>query len=137
MSSGQSDSKIAVNRNLVLLAPRFREAVEQSIIDCRDKGIDAYVYEGYRSLELQQLYYRRGRSEIPPTVPVTNATTNVELARIRSGCRCHLSRLWLGQTELVQRRGGVLQKKRLQMGWGLEVEGPPSFSVGGLQAEPF
>lgn len=35
------------------------------------------VYEGFRSLQLQQIYYARGRTVIPPTYTVTNAPTNL------------------------------------------------------------
>jgi peptidoglycan L-alanyl-D-glutamate endopeptidase CwlK len=60
-----------------LLAPAFRAAVQQALDDCTARGLDAYVYEAYRSQELQALYYARGRTIIPPTRPVTNAPTNV------------------------------------------------------------
>ena len=77
MSAGGYNSSLTANRDLTLLAPKFREAVEKAIADCRARGYDAYVYEGYRSLELQQLYYARGRTIIPPLKPVTNAPTNL------------------------------------------------------------
>ncbi len=77
MSAGQFNNKLAVNNDLTLLAPKFREAVEQAIADCKQRGFDAYVYETYRSLELQQLYYARGRTIIPPVKPVTNAHSNL------------------------------------------------------------
>jgi peptidoglycan L-alanyl-D-glutamate endopeptidase CwlK len=41
------------------------------------QGLDAYVFEGYRSPDLQALYYARGRTIIPPSRPVTNAPTNL------------------------------------------------------------
>jgi hypothetical protein len=67
-----------VDRDLSKLAPRFREAVFEALADCATDGLDAYVYEAYRSNELQALYYTRGR---PPTPeyprPVTNARTNL------------------------------------------------------------
>lgn len=77
MSAGQSDSRLIVNRDLTLLAPKFREAVQQAIAECNANGIDAYVYEAYRTLELQQLYYARGRTIIPPVKTVTNASSNL------------------------------------------------------------
>lgn len=53
-------------------------AVEQLLTACGVYGLDAYVYEGVRSAELQALYYHRGR---PPTAayprPVTNARSNL------------------------------------------------------------
>jgi peptidoglycan LD-endopeptidase CwlK len=77
MSAGENNSKLTVNQDLTLLAPKFREAVEQAIADCKERGLDAYVYEAYRSQELQQLYYARGRTIIPPLKPVTNAPSNL------------------------------------------------------------
>ena len=78
MSAGQSDNRTDVSRDLTLLAPKFRAAVEQALIDCRQNGYDVYVYEAYRSLELQQLYYTRGRTVVPPLKPVTNAPSNLQ-----------------------------------------------------------
>lgn len=66
-----------VHRDLDLLAPRFREAVEAAIAECNELGLDAYVYEGYRTRQLQEAYYQRGRTEKPPKRPVTNARSNL------------------------------------------------------------
>ena len=62
-----------------LLAPRFRAAVDAAIAECNaaPHGLDAMVYETYRSNELQSLYYTRGRTVRPPTRPVTNAMNNL------------------------------------------------------------
>jgi peptidoglycan L-alanyl-D-glutamate endopeptidase CwlK len=76
MSAQGSSASAKVNRDLNLLAPRFREGVELALDACRQGGLDAMVYEGYRSQELQAIYYARGRTIIPPTRPVTNAPTN-------------------------------------------------------------
>ncbi len=77
MSAGTSENKTTVNHDLNLLAPKFGEAVVKAIEDCRKRGYDAYVFEAYRSQELQVLYYARGRTVIPPTKPVTNASSNL------------------------------------------------------------
>jgi peptidoglycan L-alanyl-D-glutamate endopeptidase CwlK len=77
MSSGQNDNIATVSSDLTRLAPKFREAVEAALRDCQERGIDAYVYEAYRSQELQALYYARGRTVIPPVRPVTNAPSNL------------------------------------------------------------
>jgi peptidoglycan LD-endopeptidase CwlK len=60
-----------------LLAPRFHDAVLASIAECHNHGLDAFLYEAYRSPELQALYYERGRTIIPPTKPATNARSNL------------------------------------------------------------
>ena len=77
MSAGTGKQTPKVNRDLSVLAPKFREAVDAAIADCAHRGLDAMVYEGYRSLELQVLYYARGRTIIPPKHTVTNAPTNL------------------------------------------------------------
>jgi hypothetical protein len=61
------------------LAPLFRAAVERAITECNDpvNNLSAVVYETYRSNELQEVYYARGREVIPPPTPVTNAKTNL------------------------------------------------------------
>ena len=76
---------LIVSRDLELLAPKFRIAVQAAVAECRAAGLDAWVFEAYRSQELQALYYARGRTVIPPPRTVTNAPTNLpELARLRS-----------------------------------------------------
>lgn len=65
-----------VSRDMTLLAPKFRDAVERAIAACAQAQLDAMIYEAYRSNELQQLYYKRGRTVIPPPHTVTNARTN-------------------------------------------------------------
>ena len=78
MSAGSSEHAPTVSRDLGLLAPAFRDAVERAIAECQARGLDAYVYEAYRSQELQALYYSRGRTVVPPTKPVTYAATNLD-----------------------------------------------------------
>jgi peptidoglycan LD-endopeptidase CwlK len=66
------------DRDMGKLAPKFRAAVERALLSANANGLDAYVYEAYRSAELQALYYTRGR---PPTPeypkPVTYARSNL------------------------------------------------------------
>lgn len=77
MSAGTGTNPATVNRDLSLLAPRFREAVEAALHECDRRNLDAMLYEGYRSQELQAIYYARGRTVIPPQRTVTNAATNL------------------------------------------------------------
>lgn len=77
MSAGTSSGGATVSRDLTQLAPRFRDAVQQAVADCQARGLDAYVYEAYRSPQLQALYYQRGRTIIPPVQTVTNARSNL------------------------------------------------------------
>lgn len=81
MSAGGSSSHLKPNSDLNLLAPRFKRAVEAAIADCNDPArpggsLGAKVFEGFRSPELQALYFQRGRTIKPPPKPVTNAPTN-------------------------------------------------------------
>ncbi|MDP1859698.1 MAG: M15 family metallopeptidase [Gemmatimonadaceae bacterium] len=63
-----------VDRDLTKLPPKFRDAVRAAIADCAaEDGLDPYVYEAGRSRALAELYYKRGRTIIPPTRTVTNA----------------------------------------------------------------
>lgn len=75
MSAGHAP---LVDRDVNKLAPGFRRAVLAAIASCNTQGLDAYVFEAYRSPELQALYYARGRTIIPPERPVTNARTNLQ-----------------------------------------------------------
>ena len=77
MSAQSGELSAKVSNDLSLLAPKFAQAVIAAIAECQKAGLDAKVYEGYRSQELQALYYARGRTVIPPTRPVTNAPTNL------------------------------------------------------------
>jgi peptidoglycan L-alanyl-D-glutamate endopeptidase CwlK len=77
MSAGNSSTEAMVSRDLGVLAPKFANAVRKAIAECNEQGLDAYVYEGYRSAALQAIYYARGRTVIPPTRTVTNARTNL------------------------------------------------------------
>ena len=77
MSAGATTSTLMPNRDVAVLAPRFRVAVERAIRAANEQGLDAIVYETYRSQQLQEAYFERGRSQVPPTAPVTNARSNL------------------------------------------------------------
>lgn len=77
MSAGNSSSALRVHNDVAELAPLFREAVERAITQCNARGLDAVVYEAYRTPELQAEYYSRGRSKRPPFTTVTNAPDNL------------------------------------------------------------
>ena len=76
MSAGPNGHERVIS-DLALLAPKFRIAVELAIARCTAIGLDAVVYETFRSQELQSEYYARGRTVIPPTEPVTNAASSL------------------------------------------------------------
>ena len=78
MSAGAGGNTPTVSRDLDLLAPKFHAAVQAALDECEAGGLQAFVYEAFRTLELQRLYYARGRTIIPPTRPVTYARTNLE-----------------------------------------------------------
>lgn len=72
MSAGQSGDP-QVENALTLLAPKMSLAIEAGLRDCWADGLDVMVYETHRTNQLQQLYYARGRTVIPPHYTVTNA----------------------------------------------------------------
>lgn len=57
------------------LAPLFGAELTAALAECNAADLDAIVYETLRSDELQQMYYARGRTEVPPHYTVTNART--------------------------------------------------------------
>lgn len=77
MSAGPHPANPRPDADLGKLAPRFRAAVVAALARCAARGVDAMVYEAYRSQALQAIYYARGRTVIPPARPVTNAPTNL------------------------------------------------------------
>lgn len=80
MSAGSNDTALMVNRDLDRLAPQFSRAVKAALAECNsgpNGGLRAMVYEGYRSPQLQALYYARGRTVFPPAKPVTFAPSNL------------------------------------------------------------
>jgi hypothetical protein len=68
MSAGQMGIGKPV-RDISLLEPKFRAAVEYALAACRARWLDAVVYETFRSSELQAEYWARGRTIFPPVVP--------------------------------------------------------------------
>ncbi|MDB5693034.1 MAG: hypothetical protein JWO81_2097 [Alphaproteobacteria bacterium] len=65
----------AVNHDLSLLAPRFRAAVEASLVKCKAAGLDAMVFEGFRSSVRQAFLFAQGRTR--PGKIVTRASTSL------------------------------------------------------------
>jgi peptidoglycan LD-endopeptidase CwlK len=50
-----------LQRDITLLAPRMREAVEEALAECELRGFDVVINETVRSDQLQRLYYTIGR----------------------------------------------------------------------------
>lgn len=63
------------SRDLSLLAPKFRAAVEAAIADCAAQGFPVKVAEALRSQERQAWLYAQGRTR--PGSIVTHASTNL------------------------------------------------------------
>lgn len=64
-----------VNSDLALLAPEFGAAVTTALGACNSAGLEAMVYEGFRSLERQAWLYAQGRTRDGPIV--TYASSNL------------------------------------------------------------
>ncbi|MCX7304739.1 MAG: M15 family metallopeptidase [Hyphomicrobiales bacterium] len=65
----------AVSKDLKELAPKFAQAVQEGLDAARKAGLEAMVFEAFRSDERQRFLYRQGRTIIPPKSTVTNAPT--------------------------------------------------------------
>lgn len=52
-----------VNRDLDLLYPKFRRALDGGLDACHDAGIHIDIFEAYRSPQRQDYLYAQGRSE--------------------------------------------------------------------------
>ena len=63
MSAGSNSSALRVHNDVAELAPLFRAAVARAIAQCAERGLDAFVYEAYRTPELQSEYFSRGRTK--------------------------------------------------------------------------
>jgi peptidoglycan L-alanyl-D-glutamate endopeptidase CwlK len=70
-------AKVGVIRSLEGYPPKLVAALEAGLARCHTAGLDAFIYESFRSPELQALYYKRGRTVIPPKQKVTNARSNL------------------------------------------------------------
>jgi hypothetical protein len=64
---------LVIHHTIDLLAPKMRAAVTATLEECRLRGLDAVVHETYREHATAVAYYRRGRTQIPPSEIVTNA----------------------------------------------------------------
>lgn len=64
-----------VSNDLDRLAPRFADAVREALTHAKAEGLDAMVFEAFRSDERQRCLYKKGRTKIPPHHTVTNAPT--------------------------------------------------------------
>lgn len=63
------------NRDLSLLAPAFRAAVNAAVAECSGRGFPVKVNEGFRSQGRQNWLYQQGRTR--PGPKVTNAPTSL------------------------------------------------------------
>lgn len=78
MSSGATsiypgEPALYVHADLCMLAPLMRIAVELTLAECERRGLNAMVHETYRERATAVAYYKRGRTQRPPSSTVTNA----------------------------------------------------------------
>lgn len=83
MSAGTNHptAESLVQRDFGGLAPKFRKALLEALVECNTSGLDAYAYETLRSDELQELYYARGRTDIDGEFPLGETVTNARTAQ--------------------------------------------------------
>jgi hypothetical protein len=68
-------SAAKVVSDLSFLAPKFAAAVKLAVAECMALGLEAMVYETYRTAALAEAYYAKGRTA--PGSIVTHAKDNV------------------------------------------------------------
>ena len=138
MSAGEVDASLRVSRDLTLLAPGFRQAVDRAIQECNGRNLDAYVYETYRSPELQALYYARGRTFFPPSSPVTNARDSL-YGWHGFGLAVDVisqSKKWSVAEDWFQQVAAVFQKHGCRWGGEWKMRDLPHFQWGRCKPSP-
>jgi peptidoglycan LD-endopeptidase CwlK len=138
VSAGAVDASLRVNRDPELLAPRFRQAVDQAIKECNAGGLDAYVYEAHRSNELQALYFARGRTFKPPPTPVTNAPDNLSSWHGYGLAVDVISRskAWSAGDDWFRRVAAVFQTHGCRWGGEWKKPDPPHMQWGPCKPSP-
>jgi peptidoglycan LD-endopeptidase CwlK len=138
MSAGSDAPAPLISRDMTLLAPRFREAVENALAECQTKNLDAFVYEGFRSEELQQHYFARGRTIIPPNKTVTNAPGNLYSWHGYGLAVDIISRSkgWDAGEKWFHDVAKILKSYRLSWGGDWVVRDPPHFQWGFCKPSP-
>lgn len=130
---------LTVCRSLEDCAPKFAQAVRDTIDDCHLHGLDAMVFETVRSNDLAKIYFKRGR---PPTdeypTPVTNAP-DASWSWHGYGLACDIisqSREWSAGVDWFRRMGAIA--KRHGLDWGGDWPHPdyPHVQFGTLRPSP-
>lgn len=140
MSAGLDDATIEhmVENSLDVLAPKFRDALSSALGECNDRGLDAYAYETHRSDELQNIYWQRGRTVIPPHETVTN----VKSAQYGwhffglAGDIISRSRRWSVTGEWRQSVCEIMRKHGLDCGYDWPHPDPPHVQWGRCRRSP-
>lgn len=138
MSAGQAEAALRPDSDPAKLAPRFRQAVEAAILECNIGGLDAYVFEAFRSQALQEAYYARGRSVIPPARPVTNAASSL-YSWHGYGLAVDVisrSRLWSAPESWFAQVAAVFKKHGCSWGGDWKQRDLPHFQWGACQPSP-
>lgn len=126
--------------DLNLLAPLFRKAVEAALEECNGSqhNLTAFVYETYRSTELQAVYYTRGRTVRPPEKPVTNAINNL-YSWHGYGLAVdviHKTKRWDVEEDWFRRVAEVFKRHGCKWGGDWKAKDLPHFQWGLCRASP-
>lgn len=129
---------IKVVSDTAILAPKFRDAVTAALAECKAKGLDAYVYESYRTNELQALYYARGRTVKPPLRPVTNARTNLYSWHGYALAADVISRslLWSAPVSWFEKMGAIFKAHGCKWGGDWKARDLPHVQWGRCKPSP-
>lgn len=128
-----------VQNDIDILAPKMQERVTAALWECNNvAGLEVVVYETVRTDHLQQMYYARGRTTVPPYRTVTNAKSaqygwhffglavDVIHKRLRWGAT---EGWWLKVAALFKEHG-------LDWGGDWENEDLPHFQFAGIRKSP-
>ena len=124
--------------DLTELAPGMKRRVDAALAACHAANLDVIVYETVRTEELQELYYARGRTTIPPYRRVTNVQ-DAKYGWHFYGLAVDViskSKRW-AQPESWWYKVAVLFKEQ-DLDWGGDWESPdiPHFQFGGIRKSP-
>jgi hypothetical protein len=142
MSAGldfNDGAEALVQNDLDHLAPKMRERVVAAIWECNNMaGLDVVVYESVRSEHLQEMYYARGRTTVPPYRKVTNVADakmgwhfyGLAVDVISKKNRWNNTEAWWLKVAAIFRLHG------LDWGGDWEMKDEPHFQFAGIRKSP-
>jgi hypothetical protein len=128
-----------VQNSLDLLAPKMQERVTAALWECNNvAGLGVVVYESVRDDHLQQMYYARGRTTVPPHHTVTNAKTAMGGWHFYGLAVdvIHEKRRWNNPESWWLKVSAIFKAHGLDWGGDWTVVDLPHFQFAGLRKSP-